>query len=767
MKINNRYNEYSGISKFRIQKGTQNTCHSSSNISFKGDVLRVVEGKTSKYRNILEIADCIDKVLGKSEGNFASKIKKAGIKISDTATAINDESFAEAFFSTLKYPFTDMPFELMKWFANILKKAKATSSVGDKILNNNFIKSRLAKIDAKKNYTFVAKALEQFCNAEKFYPGNLEKLTEEFNKMSAGKITQKARAYMPRDERTLNRLVTGGIGAVYSAMDIHNISMLEKNDKKSAKKAGNDRRQQEMRRVGLSALLTFFTLGVFDKYTKGNYILNALIIAGSTLLSEVVSRISKHKSLLPLSPERAQKIAQKNKINQNDKSKNTNTKPSPVKNAMNRLENNDTQGLYNDFINPKTNKKHQNEKSNQNNKNKKLYVLPIIASAFGICSLAYLTSRYFKGEYRQKKAIDDFVSTNMNKLITYLDTADDTLLTEDMIKHFNKLSKEKKGILDIIKNKITKHDIKINIESIEKELDELLKSPASKDIASVISEYKRQAYFLKSNTGLKTYFQNVTNTVPNAIYEGVTRIFKTLYTILSAPARLTCHLLEKKFEGNVKVFKDANNLFGTQDKDRLISNYQKQLAELDSLFKRYKNSDDKYEKISKIINTHTHSFEEAAETGELANFSRTLVTLIASYFYVNDFRNTVLIESEGQNTQRAREVMNDSISYKLCNFFFNGFLMNIFNSVFKGTLNGSLLGATAVAAATEMTNEFAIRKTISRPMKPLDSREAIIEFEQSQANRKGFAGWWTRTFKKFTGQKSLTEKYESQKAKKN
>jgi len=319
--------------------------------------------------------------------------------------------------------------------------------------------------------------------------------------------------------------------------------------------------------------------------------------------------------------------------------------------------------------------------------------------------------------------------------------------------------------LTIIKDKITKYESKIDLSTLEKQIESLLASDSSKNIESILKTYKKEIEILKAQ-GKDNITPKVTRTLVNALYEGITKIFKTLYTILSAPGALFINISEKQFKESEKVFDNVNKLFDLYDSDRLAKSYEKQLAKLNELFKKYSDKQDGFDKIAKTISTHTHNFEKSAETSELANFSRTLVTLIASYFYVNDFRNTVLIESEGKNTQRAREVMNDSISFKLCNFFFNGTLMNLFNSVFKSTLNGSLFGATVIAAATELTNEFLIRKTIARPMKKLNSREEIIEFERSQANRKGFAGWWTRTFKKMTGQKSLVEKYEASQANK-
>lgn len=40
----------------------------------------------------------------------------------------------------------------------------------------------------------------------------------------------------------------------------------------------------------------------------------------------------------------------------------------------------------------------------------------------------------------------------------------------------------------------------------------------------------------------------------------------------------------------------------------------------------------------------------------------------------------------------------------------------------------------------------------------MKSKQDIIDYENEQMDKKGFLGWWSRTFKKLTGKKSLTQK---------
>ena len=768
MKIGSQNNGYMEIGKFPNQKGGAfNRYAYNPKISFRGDALRTVSNGKITYKEIDKIINSIDGILGK-DGYLASKIQKANIPVnSDKELVIKEEKLSEAVISTLKYPIADMPFDIINWICNGFKKTNihVLEEMSDKILNVGFIRDRLSKMDVKRNYELVIKILDQFCEAEKLepYKGNVAKLADNFTQTAANKITKTAKAYASRDERTLNRIVTGGIGAILSSYDMYNISMLEKDDKKSAKKAEKDRRDQELTRVFLSAGLTFLTLGIFDKFAKGSYILSSMIIAGSTLFAEVVSRIRKHKPLVPLSPERAQKIAQRQEY------KKSNKNISSVRVTFDRINKKENADLYKDF----TNMQNQENKSivkpdlgevkiTKPAKNKHIGLKLIAASI--LCSLGYLIARYAKGEYNLKIARNKLLQNDALK--EFLKDGDISKLPQELIKEINSLSKKAPGLFDGVRDKITKRNSAINVECVKEQIERLLSSENAKEIAPILEVYEKQADFLINNN-TKSYTAKVNNTFTNALYEGFTKIFKTLYTILSSPAQLACYLKERQFKDSEKAFDEINKIMNAQSKNKLMIQYKKELAQLNEMLKKCNYSEDSAQKIAKTISNHAHNFEKSAETSDLANFSRTLVTMISSYFYVNDFRNTVLIESEGQNTQRAKEVMNDSISFKLCNFFFNGTLMNLFNSIFKTTLNGSLVGATAIAAATEVTNEFLIRKTIARPMKKLDSRDEIVEFERSQANRKGFAGWWTRNFKKLTGQKSLVEKYEAKQLKKN
>ena len=55
-------------------------------------------------------------------------------------------------------------------------------------------------------------------------------------------------------------------------------------------------------------------------------------------------------------------------------------------------------------------------------------------------------------------------------------------------------------------------------------------------------------------------------------------------------------------------------------------------------------------------------------------------------------------------------------------------------------------------------NETLVRKSICQPLTRKQSKQEILEYEQAQLAKGGFAGYWSKIFKNLTGKKSLTEK---------
>ena len=149
-------------------------------------------------------------------------------------------------------------------------------------------------------------------------------------------------------------------------------------------------------------------------------------------------------------------------------------------------------------------------------------------------------------------------------------------------------------------------------------------------------------------------------------------------------------------------------------------------------FKNGKITKEEFSKYIETVNMKPFSAETSTKYSPtaLASNARNLVALISSYFFVNDFRNEVLLQSDGENKQKAAEVTKERTAHKVSNFILNKFFMEVFNNAFNKQYLSSLLGATLVAAATEVTNESTVRASIGVPLGRKNSREEIDEFEK-------------------------------------
>ncbi len=235
-------------------------------------------------------------------------------------------------------------------------------------------------------------------------------------------------------------------------------------------------------------------------------------------------------------------------------------------------------------------------------------------------------------------------------------------------------------------------------------------------------------------------------------------VVKKLWGAFKAPYNLFAGIMK------VKPYKVADNAA----KDAASNPVLKSLNELYTLgSKKMKSEGAQFNEVMKntIRNVYNSDTKSQYSNTSLAMVSRTLITLIASYFFVNDFRNKVLIDSNGEDVEHAKEVTNTRIGHKVMNFFTNAFWMSLFNNAFEKTYLGSLAGAAVVTSVTEFCNETTIRKSIGVPTKRMESREELEKFENKNYNNKGLYGEWIKFVSNATGKKRLSEKAkEEQKA---
>lgn len=727
--------------------------------------------------------------------------------------------------------------------------------------------------------------------------------------------------YVTKDERSLNRLATGIVSAVFVGNDFYNLAMYEKNDSKEASKVANKRMRREASRIIMSATLTFSVLSALSSYVNKSKNLACFAIAGSALFTEVASRVMTGTPLLPLTPNGAKKLNKKraekkaktaftassrNKNNANTATSMPNTAPFAVQVT--------TDPIFSRFTYPpheemafkatkpliKADEKQKNTVETENAKNSKLkkdpwvnknkpFGLKHLAGAFVVCAAVGLLYCFTRLSFYK---FDNFIKqsgrflSKLRKLLSKKDLvvseADlrkllegfDNLKCERLKKAYSSiadveftkeeaellLSKAKNGVISIDKDNpiyarafvktaarqdsLTyskhRHPVKIkghiaddhmdrveyydlanahkleftkgasvpdyvetkrNLSEIIKDLTKMeeIEQPSVidadsgskivppetdtdftdiKKVAEPIlekstytSNFKFKNIRFKLNLDKPTEMVNgepvygmqdivfnfgeIEDTKIKIIIDAFEKPFRYITMIASFPLNCIKKLAGIKIEKPDKPEKIVRNI--------VLPDVGEFYRDCTAMFKKYKSGKitrEEFGNYIEMVNMKPFSVETTTRYSPtaLASKARNLVALISSYFFINDFRNEVLLQSDGENKQKAAEVTKERTAHKVSNFILNKFFMEAFNNAFNKQYLSSLFGATVVAAATEITNESSVRASIGVPLDRKHSREEIDEFEKKHMEQKGIKGAYYRFMARLTGKKMLSEK---------
>ena len=729
--------------------GNKNSSQNNQNLNFTANIKINKKAAQTVYENAQSLFEGVNEALG--DNYLQSLLKKANITFDDKTIAHANRTLVSDAIRTAR-SVRDIPFRIANSITQKFNiKTKETGWLADWVKKNEAEQAFHKAIDIIEEYARPATINNEI---------DPDKASKIFKNTIASNITKVKKSYESRDERTLNRIVTASVSALYSGADFYNISMLQKDNKKEAKKSQKKRLGQEFTRMATSAALTFISLGILDRYTKKSLLLNATVIAGATLISEIFSRLIKGNALHPLTPKQAEQIAKNNKNNHSQQAISFNSKLDNERQVFRQMlfKNN---GLETTQAKPEI-----KTQETTAGKNKKSKALKVFLSLFALANIAYIGKKVLKNDF------------NIHKLKMELcDNFNKNGITDEVKNKLNNIEKQiktskKYNLADNLEDILTKRKVKTDLETLSNKIKKLKEKPESNGITKVLETYLNHIGEI-TKTG-KTSFETETSIpVISGLYSGITKIIQTIYTILSLPATLISGSINKHIDKNFRETEELYNYI----KSEITPNYKKELTELGKIFGVNEETNFIFQQIhnviKKISNTinpkteasiidtiqkRTRNVEIGAETGDLANLSRTMVTALTTWFFVSDHWNEVLIESEGKDIEGAKEERNERLMHKLSNFIINGTLMNTFNTIFKSWLNKSLLGAMLVASATEATNEFLVRKSTCQPIGKKSSKQEIIDYENEQLNKGGFAGWWARTFKKITGKKTLTQK---------
>ncbi len=184
-------------------------------------------------------------------------------------------------------------------------------------------------------------------------------------------------------------------------------------------------------------------------------------------------------------------------------------------------------------------------------------------------------------------------------------------------------------------------------------------------------------------------------------------------------------------------------------------------AEIQAAFDKEK--DELYKYMNRAVQKSFDGVTQSSNKNtDLAMMTKLASSAVTSAFLVADNYNMVMIKSDGEDIEDAKEKANERIIQRLSALFYQTMFINWFNSTFRATYNSSLKGMAAVAIPNTLTTEIVTRKSIGMPIRR-KSYEQLVENEEKNENRKGFLGKYFKFMRLLTGKKPLKDRMPKEK----
>lgn len=689
---------------------------------------------------------------GWSASTFAHRIRHN----SDTTVTFIEDGILPKFFKSAMYPVKDLWLDLGNWALRGMKKIPSMQEFATNALEAAPLKKRATAKRLEEVFCILEGAVCDLAKTEKAIADaanntskNAPKIFDAVHDTMLHAPSSVKGNYKTADERTINRLSTGLVSATMAGIDFYNISRMQNDDDNLAKKSQKKRFRQEMSRILLSAGMTFLSLGALSKYANKNKLTAVAVIAGTTLISEVLSRLMSGMPLRPLTPDEAKEFAKKQQFKKAQKEADKTHADIKDVNAQ-QIQSEDTKledsvpEVFESFKTSAEKSSEQKEEQTQFKGTKE--------------------EKDTKNEAKEDKKDGPMNLHNFAKIVGVLFASGMAIcFARSRSEKFNTLLKEMRRGLDDAYNMFTKKDYIVPesrynqiIDKIDGELNMHKFAQDYKKALADTDKYRRVKQNIDGKEVECIVLGKVDKKYAAPIIKAVTYPFAFLWGAVRFPVKLVRTAFEKQ----------ASKEGGIVTKEDIIGAYKTFNRTFEKFEKGKITNSELNQKIEKVlIGASDKTGKSTYKNSSLAAISRPIVTLIASYFFVNDYRNEVLITSNGKDEDGANAVAKERVMHKVSNFFFNAMLMNLFNSVFEAPYHGSLIGAGAVAAATEFTNENVIRKSIGVPTTKM-TKEQIEEHDRKNLTRDDFWGKYFRFMSRLTGKKSISQKVQDEQKKK-
>ena len=765
---------------------------------FKGHDEQIMKVFADHYGNIGEkIGDKLYKLASENEPDILRKSSRFTIDVENGAlsvSSIKDKKVGRSLAENIIFPFVTLP---LKGINAILEEAKNVSflkSPAEKLYDNAIFRVLRGLEELDSNTDVLKGILDQ---TEKTISGFAEKkgvsaeqLIKILNKPqkdltpSEQAIVKEADGYIKENlykvsnkffdkntgnyntayERPLNRIVTGLIPAIPLGNDIYNLAIYCGDSEDEAKEEANKRMKQEVLRIGLTAYLQLLLLGAFQKQVNNSPWFAPVLTAGIVFVSEIYSRYKVGNPVFMLSEEEAKEY---NKKRNQNKVKNAETKQ-PVENQKSVTEN----------------KKSENKKSE--NKNEALMNFDTFKKGVTGLTAGFLMLSIIKNSSLTK---DSLLVKKFGELKQYLK---DELYTPLAFKEFEIKEEQFKKIMQSLKD--------AGGEKIA-EGHEIIKEKYSKTTDGIIRIYNDKGQAEKIPTKIKPFVDVVT--VPfSFVYSAAKLPFKLLKSSINLMVLAVEKSAEKlglseskqqALKSNInrvlkEVFGEENKKSKSKTSQVVFVNAMEQFEKKTLAYRKAqealskavssgekgvkveelrKKADKEKQKLENYILTSVQkSFNGITQSNnkntDLALTTKIFSSTVTSGYLVFDNYNKVMINSNGQDTELAKEKANERIVQRASGLGWQTFWINWFNQTFKSTYNKSLLGMAMVAAPNTMTTEYFMRASIGMPIRR-KTMEELNEIDRENENKKGLAGKYFKFISKLTGKKPLKDRLPNDK----
>ncbi len=700
------------VSKQNINLEKEPLKQSSSTISFGGSffkdfkkMVKFLSGFNDEIADYKKIFEKVKKTTGLDPEDLLKSTQKhlpKNIKINGDKIQFKEKGVLRLIYEAALYPIIKMPLDIINWAlkgsSNLVKKVFKTNKHNffDSLYDAKFLKNFRKKARAEEKYNALKGMVEQVSKVmeENDADEAIFKISQKFFDPKAGK-------YNTVHERSLNRLVSGGVSTFFLANDAYNLASLVTNDQHEATKEGKIRRNQELVRIGTTAYLQLITLGALTQIVNATSWASPVIIATTVLLSETLSRTLAGKPVFFVSKEQAQKYNQAEE------------KKTGKKLVFNSI---------------KSDKKDKSESKKEEEKG--LFSLNTLYKYIGLSIAIGLGGKGLK----KIPAVKDFmdkVANAYNKKYKQLttktlevDKSDFEKLTKKLrVNGFDQLADNYETMLKSL-NKSDEIPKKIKLGTVNRKfaqplIDFMLGIPRFAK-SCLMFPYK----LFSSLINMLTSFEDIEK---SKIGKGIRNLMELKSDETEKAKKIN------KIEVMTNVYRDLSGKLSLSDKD----------------FKKY------------IKNCSYNSFNNQ-NTSSKSNADMALVTKlissgVASLFLIADNYNMVMLKSNGEDKEGAWQKAKERIVQRISSLMYSSMFIKLFNSTFEAQYHQSLIGMSAITATSQTAMEITSRSSIGMPILK-KTKEEIEQLEERNENARGLKGKYFQFMSKLIGKKKLSQR---------